>query len=111
MEDWEDRLACGSAPAAQLDVDHQETFPRDRVREFLRAEKELLARALGALQETTAQGGASEECRMLLREIDYTWVQFPDPFGVENPDRSFLSRARVAAGHYAQRLDRISSIL
>jgi len=111
MGEWEDRLACGSAPPARLEIDTGRVFPRDLVRRFIQTEKDLLERALDALRETTAEGGASEECRMLLREIDYAWVQFPDPPGLENPDRSFLARARVAAGHYARRLERISSIL
>jgi hypothetical protein len=81
------------------------------VREFMQNEKDLLARAIEALRESSGPGGSSEECRALLREIDYSWVQFPDPPGLESLDRSFLSRARVAAGHYAQRLERIASIL
>ena len=111
MGEWEERLACGSAPPARLEIDTVSVFTRDQVRRFFQAEKGLLERALDALRETTAGGGASEECRALLREIDYTWVQFPDPPGLENPDRSFLARARVAAGHYARRLERIASIL
>jgi hypothetical protein len=111
IDEWEERLACGNTPAPLLEVDTHKAFPRDRVREFMQAEKDLLGRAIDALRETTLEGRASEECRALLREIDYTWVQFPDPPGLENPDRSFLARARVAAGHYAQRLDRIASIL
>ncbi len=109
MGEWEDRLAGGSAPAALLEIDSGKAFPRDLVREFIQTEKRLLERAIDALRGLTAEG--SEECRMLLREIDYAWVQFPDPPGLENPDRSFLARARVAAGHYARRLDRIVSIL
>ena len=111
MSEWEDRLACGSAPAARLEIDTRKAFSRDPVRQFVQAEKDLLGRALEALQETVAEGRASGECRRLLREIDYTWVQFPDPPGLENPDRSFLARARAAAAHYARRLDRIASIL
>ena len=111
MGEWEDRLACGSLPAARLEIDTRKAFPRDRVREFMETERDLLARAIDVLRESAVAGGASDECRALLREIDYTWVHFPDPPGLENPDRSFLTRARVAAGHYARRLDRIASIL
>jgi hypothetical protein len=111
MQEWEERLACGTLPATPLEIDSFKVFPRDRVREFMQNEKELLARATDALRGSAAAGQASEECRALLREIDYAWVHFPDPAGLESPDRSFLSRARVAAGHYAQRLDRIASIL
>ena len=111
MGEWEDRLACGSAPAARLEIDTGKAFPRDLVREFIQAEKDLLGLALDAMQGITVEAGASEECRALLREIDYTWVQFPDPHGLENSDRSFIARARVAARHYARRLDRIASIL
>ncbi|MGD0725573.1 MAG: 6-hydroxymethylpterin diphosphokinase MptE-like protein [Spirochaetia bacterium] len=111
MGEWEERIACGSSPAALLEIDSRKVFPRDRIHEFMQNERDLLARAIEALRKSTAEGGASEECRTLLREIDYVWVQFPDPPGLESPDRSFLSRARVAAGHYARRLDRIASIL
>jgi len=111
LPEWEDRLACGGPSATLLEIDSREAFPRDRVREFMQNEKDLLARTIESLRESTAAGGASEECRALLREIDYAWVQFPDPPGLESPDQSFLSRARVAAGHYARRLDRIASIL
>jgi hypothetical protein len=111
ISEWEERLACGSLPPARLEIDTDGVFTRDPVRRFVQSEKGLLGRALDAMRETTAGGGASEECRALLREVDYTWVQFPDPPGLENPDRSFLARARVAAGHYARRLERIASIL
>jgi hypothetical protein len=111
MQEWEDRLPCGTPPATPLEIDSYKAFPRDRVREFMQNERNLLAHTVEALRASAAAGEASEECRALLREIDYAWVQFPDPPGLESPDRSFLSRARVAAAHYAQRLDRIGSIL
>ena len=111
LTEWEEELACGSAPAARLEIVAGRIFPRDPVRRFIQTEKGLLERALDALKVTPTEGGAWEECRALLREIDYAWVQFPDPPGLENPDRSFLARARVAAGHYARRLERIASIL
>ncbi len=90
LQEWEDRVACGSTTETLLEIDSRGAFPRDRVREFMQNEKDLLARAIEALRESSGPGGASEECRALLREIDYSWVQFPDPPGLEAPTGAFF---------------------
>jgi hypothetical protein len=109
--EWEEKLAVGSAADARLEIDSLGTFSRDGLREFVTQEKAILARAIESVRESAAAGLVSDNCRALLRDIDYAWVQFPDAPGPAYADRGFLSRVMVAAGHYAQRLDRISSIL
>lgn len=111
MREWEERLACGSTAGARLEIDSRTAFPREGLREFVSHEKVILTRAIESVRESEAAGQVSDRCRSFLQEIDYAWVQFPDAPGLAHADRGFLSRVMVAAGHYAQRLDRIASIL
>jgi hypothetical protein len=111
IEEWEERLGRAPAGRTRLEIDPEQGFALDQLRGFLSQEKDLLTRAIGALGNATETGIVSDECRALLWETDYAWVHFPDPPGLENPDRSFLARARIAAGYYAQRLEKILSII
>jgi hypothetical protein len=82
-------------------------FSRPALQGALDREANLLERAAGQIRAAIAEKPPRGRCADILRAIDYAWVHFPDEPDLTSPDRSFLARALVAVGYYAQRLERI----
>jgi len=78
------------------------------VRAFLDEERELLVSAGEATRQLSI---APLELRALLRAVEHAWVHFPDEPDLDAPDASFLARVRVASAYYAERIERIESVL
>ena len=94
-----------------VEVDPRRRFRADSLQEFLAAEKGLLRESAGRLLESARSGNVPADCRALLERIDYTWLHFPDEGDLDRPERSFLARAAVAASWYADRIERLGSVL
>jgi hypothetical protein len=78
------------------------------IRAFLAEERALLLRAGEA---TRGQSMAPTELREMLRAVEHAWVHFPDEPDLDAPDAGFLARVRVATAYYAQRIERMESVL
>jgi hypothetical protein len=103
----------GDAPETRnpLDVDPRHDFREGTLREFLSAEEGLLRQAADRLRESARSGVVPSDCRAMLGQVDYTRLHFPDEPDADRPERSYLARAAVAAAWYADRMDRLRSVL
>ena len=106
---FEALLAENPSASPRLQVDDGRRFPGDAIPEFVRAERALLLDLAQAAGSGTRAG--ADSVGALLAQADYTWTHFPDAPDLSAPDRGFLARARVAALYYAERLQRIESVL
>jgi hypothetical protein len=107
----EERI-CGTVETRDpVEIDGRRHFPAKSLRDFLSAEKGLLRRTAKKLRESAQSGAVPPDCKALLEEIDYAWLHFPDQGSLDLPERSFLARAAVAASWYADRVDRLGSVL
>jgi hypothetical protein len=91
-----EELRCGNARNAQLGA-------------FLDGERKLLKEAGAALSSALAAGERaplSNSVREILHAVDHVYLHFPEVVDLESPGRSFLARALVAVGYYAERLGR-----
>jgi len=83
----------------------------EEARAFLHTEKEGLLRGSGLLRAALQSGAPSPACLSFVEESDYTWVHFPDAHAEESRGKSFLARVNAASLYYAERLERLESLL
>jgi hypothetical protein len=107
----EERIAGGAETGRSLEVDPRSDFRAEALVDFISHETRLLRDAAARMRESARGGGVPSGSRELLRQVDYTWLHFPDESDLDHPERSFLARAAVAASWYADRIDRLGSIL
>ena len=108
--EMEERIGALSTGAA-LEVDTGRGFQADSLGRFVTAEKSILREASTRLRDAARTAAIPSDCRSLLEQVDYVWLHFPDEGELDRPERSFLARAAIAAAWYADRLDRLGSVL
>ncbi len=112
VNELEERLAVGRSSRARLQKDCTRRYRVEALPAFLASEGRLLERVIEETSRYTSQGSViPDELRLLLSEVDYSWVHFPDEPDAASPGPGFLARVRVAAAYYAERLRRIASVL
>jgi hypothetical protein len=109
--EFRERLSAAPGGGQRLEIDSGSVRSPHVLREFVASEKELLRKAISASAEPGAARTGTDELMALLSEIDYAWVHFPDEPGPGAPTPGFIARVRVAAGYYAQRLERMGSVI
>jgi hypothetical protein len=104
------RFHGGSAEVA-LEVNKGRVFRSAALGSFMAAETDLLRESSARLRESARTAVIPSDCRSLLEQVDYAWLHFPDEVDLDRPERSLLARAAIAASWYADRLDRLASVL
>jgi hypothetical protein len=103
---------CRAAAGPGLRAAGASGFPAAAVAGFIEAERSILLCAAESARSGRAAGaGADRDRAELLRDIDYAWAHFPDLPDLDAPEPGFLARVEIAARWYAQRMERILSIL
>jgi len=101
----------GVSGRGSADASRRERFDGRRIQEFLRAERDLLVRASEAARQAASNRIVDPACAELIRAVQHAWVHFPDDPDPAEAGPSFLARASVASGYYANRADRLCSLL
>jgi hypothetical protein len=106
----EERLSAASVKDVKLRLRRDRRFPGE-IGAFLGAEKLALSSAEAIIRKALSSPQPAviiREGMETLRDVDYSYVHFPDfPSGDFPSDKSFLARALVSVGYYAERINRI----